>query len=118
MLDLRSHILVPEQGIDDDGKIIVTRDEISALLGAIQRAAQQRISICHIAVQNGEQIVFLADFCNHGDFALTALREIEGLLRPYEDRLKGQLKAHLYAYDDEENIIIDLQVGSPYSPIV
>ncbi|MFO6430738.1 hypothetical protein ACLBKT_11690 [Erythrobacter sp. W302b] len=116
MIDLRGHINLPEYGMDADDKITVTRDEIENLVTSIRDAAEGWITICLHHWNNGQRIIFLADFGNHGLHKIAALKEIESLLRPFEERLPGALKAHIFAHDDETDRTVDMRFGEPYSP--
>ncbi|MDA9918629.1 hypothetical protein N9D37_01960 [Erythrobacter sp.] len=115
MLDLRGYILLPSYHLDDQDRMIVTREEIDALIGGIERLASRRIAVCSNHWHNGENITFLAGFSNHGGHALDAVEEIANLLRPFESRLRGSLKVHIFAHDDEQERTVVVGLGKPFT---
>jgi hypothetical protein len=114
MLDLRGYVLLPCEATDVAGSV-VSEPEIKELRQRISELSEGRIGICSEHVENGQIIIFLAGFCNHGHHALEALEEIGDLLRPLEKKLWGQFKAHVFAYDDEQEKTVTLSLGEPFT---
>lgn len=115
MLDLRGYVLLPEYGIDEFDCLTVSKAEIKELRWRISELADRRIGICSEHIHNSETIIFLAGFSNHGHHALEAVEEIATLLRPFESKLIGQFKVHIFAHDDERERTVTLNLGTPFN---